>query len=198
MQNTWSRKTLPSVPAPEPHRALFQCTSLEETTKELNSITSGRPKRSQYPNNRSHPRARCEEHSCETYSRNVDGCFVVRLTRRPHVLLSGDEQSLVLCPILTISRTQVRERTLTQVNVLGLSQRVREAGTYVNCSTPCSRPTLLVPSAPCRATTDPAWYQASSCFRCHAQQHCRVLTECITSTRPFSSGRSFLVVTSMA
>jgi hypothetical protein len=34
--------------------------------------------------------ALCEEHFCETYSRNVDGRFVVRLTRRAHVLLSGD------------------------------------------------------------------------------------------------------------
>jgi hypothetical protein len=78
-----------SVPAPEPNCAVFQCTSLEETTKELHRFWETEkvsvPKQPLAPED-----ALCEEHFRETYSRNVDGRFVVRLPSRPHVLLCGD------------------------------------------------------------------------------------------------------------
>jgi hypothetical protein len=101
-------------------------------------------------------------------------------------------------PILTSPGTQIRSRTRTQGNVLVLSHRVRKAGTYVSCSTPRFRPSLLVSSAPRSTTTRPAWYQTPRCLRRHTQQQRWMLTEFNIVNRPFSPGRSFLIVITMA
>jgi hypothetical protein len=101
-----------SVPAPEPSRAVFQCTSLEETTKELHHFWETEevsvPEQPLAPEG-----ALREEHFRETYSRNMDGRFVVRLPSRPHVLLSGDNnRSSCARSLQALERRFVREPLL--------------------------------------------------------------------------------------
>jgi hypothetical protein len=101
-----------SVAAPEPNCAVFQCTSLEETTKELHRFWETEevsvPKQPLAPED-----ALCEKHFHETYSRNVDGRFVVRLPSRPHVLLSGDNnRSSCARSLQALERRFAREPSL--------------------------------------------------------------------------------------
>jgi hypothetical protein len=103
-----------SVSTPEPNRAVFQCTSPEETRNELHRFWETEevsvPEQPLTPED-----ALCEEHFRETYSRNADGRFVVRLPSRPHALLSGDNnRSSCARSLQALERRFAREPSLKE------------------------------------------------------------------------------------
>ncbi|KAH0813725.1 hypothetical protein GEV33_009068 [Tenebrio molitor] len=88
----------------------------EETTKELHRFWEieevSVPEQPLTPED-----ALCEEHFRETYSRNVDGRFVVRLPSRPHVLLSGDNnRSSCARSLQALDRRFAREPSLKETD----------------------------------------------------------------------------------
>jgi hypothetical protein len=103
-----------SVSTPEPSRAVFQCTSPAETTNELHRFWESEevavPEQPLTPED-----ALCEEHFRETYSRNADGRFVVRLPTRPHAPLSGDNnRSSCARSLQALERRFAREPSLKE------------------------------------------------------------------------------------
>jgi hypothetical protein len=103
-----------SVPTPEPSSAVVQCTSPAETTNELHRFWETEevsvPEQPLTPED-----ALCEEHFRETYSRNADRRFVVRLPTRPHALLSGDNnRSSCARSLQALERRFAREPALKE------------------------------------------------------------------------------------
>jgi hypothetical protein len=103
-----------SVSTPEPSRAILQCTSPAETTNEHHRFWETEevsvPEQPLTPED-----AFCEEHFRETYSRNADGRFVVRLPTRPHALLSGDNnRSSCARSLQVLERRFAREPALKE------------------------------------------------------------------------------------